>query len=292
MEEEWKTLWRIVINERGENQETKSFSAAFAIRSHARILDASSLRFPVFSSVEQYYSEEEKECLEKSNDQYLPARFSLLWKSATSDIILYIRPYFYAGGKLPVNTAARSIRHLRWKYLRSLPVHLSPSPPPFRLLLIHLGGEIDWNSITGERCLPARYFLNVFLYNLSKVKRRQRLGLVVSRNVSRMRGGRKCQESNKVDQGFVYVEEKLFRKEEGKLLVEAWVEEYARGDKVSWERRHRFTRVTIFYNLLMKGGNFFVVETVSRFFLSSRISLLHILFRVVKTERRNKVRQE
>lgn len=69
-----------------------------------------------------------------------------------------------------------------------------------------------------------------------------------------------------MDQGFVYVEEKLFRKEEGKLLVEAWVEEYARGDKVSWERRHRFTRVTIFYNLLMKGGNFFVVETVSRFF--------------------------
>lgn len=35
---------------------------------------------------------------------------------------IYIRPYFYTGGKLPVNTATlvRSIRHLRWKYL-SLP---------------------------------------------------------------------------------------------------------------------------------------------------------------------------
>lgn len=156
-EEEWKTLWRVVINERGENQETKSFSAAFAIRSHGRILDASSLRFPVFSSVEQYYSEEEKECLEKSNDQYLPARFSLLWKSATSDIILYIRPYFYAGGKLPVNTAARSIRHLRWKYLRSLPVHLSP-PPSFSIIINSSGRGNRLKFNHGRKVSPREIF--------------------------------------------------------------------------------------------------------------------------------------
>lgn len=56
---------------------------------------------PVFSFVEQYYTEEEKEeeeeCLEKSNDRYLYPRDSpsLLWKSTTSDTVLYTSAHIF-----------------------------------------------------------------------------------------------------------------------------------------------------------------------------------------------------
>lgn len=73
----------------------------------------------------------------------------------------------------------------------------------------------------GRKVSPREIFSQrISLYNLSKVKRRGETTIGYFENE---REGRKCEESNKVEQGFVYVEEKLFRKEEGKLLVEAWV---------------------------------------------------------------------